>query len=113
MRPESLKLLEDMRQATEELASFTSGKTLDDYLADPLLRRGTERCFEIVGEALSRLRKVDPATAESFSEWRSIISFRNVLIHGYAAIDHRKTWDIVESDLPVLREELQERIASG
>lgn len=31
---------------------------------------------------------------------RDIIAFRNVLIHGYAGIEHRRVWDIAQSALP-------------
>lgn len=67
-----------------------------------------ERCFEIVGEALSQLRKIDPATAQRITDWQAIIGFRNVLIHGYVQVDDAKTWDIVQSEIPVLLAELDE-----
>jgi uncharacterized protein with HEPN domain len=44
--------------------------------------------------------------ARKLLEDRKIISFRNILIHGYSRIDHAKTWDILQQDLPVLRREL-------
>jgi uncharacterized protein with HEPN domain len=34
---------------------------------------------------------------------RDIIAFRNVLIHGYAAIEHERVWRIAETSLPALR----------
>lgn len=73
---------------------------------DEQLRWSVERGFEIIGEALTQLRKIDAVTAESISDWRAIIGFRNVLIHAYAAVDHRKTWDIVNTELPILIQEL-------
>jgi uncharacterized protein with HEPN domain len=106
MTPEARKLLEDMRDAAGDVAAFTAGKSLEDYLADRLLRRAVERSFEIAGEALSQLNKIDPATATSISDYRKIISFRNVLIHGYGKVDDQLTWSIMESDLPTLRREL-------
>ena len=33
---------------------------------------------------------------------REIIGFRNVLIHGYAVIDHARVWRIAEAVLPGL-----------
>jgi len=113
MPPESLKLLTDIAQAADELSAFTAGSDLNRYLSDAMLRRAVERCFEIIGEALAQLRKLDPTTAESISDWRSIISFRNILIHNYGMIDHRKTWDIVESELPVLRQEVNALLADS
>lgn len=46
--------------------------------------------------------------AESITDWQSIIGFRNVLIHGYSKIDPARTWDILQSGLPVLMRELGE-----
>jgi uncharacterized protein with HEPN domain len=82
-----------------------------DYLDDRLLRRAVERSFEIVGEALSQLRKIDEPMATSISDYRKIIGFRNVLIHGYGTVDDELTWSIVEHDLPVLRRELDALLA--
>ena len=65
-----------------------------------------ERGFEIIGEALSQLWKIDPVTTASITDWRGIVGFRSVLIHGYAKVSDIKTWDIVQTELPVLRREL-------
>jgi uncharacterized protein with HEPN domain len=63
------------------VGEFVGGRTFDDYRADPLLRSGVERQFEIIGEALNRLRNLDPGLAERLTNFRRIIAFRNMLIH--------------------------------
>uniref|UniRef100_A0A831X8P9 DUF86 domain-containing protein n=1 Tax=Thermorudis peleae TaxID=1382356 RepID=A0A831X8P9_9BACT len=95
-----------MRQAAELIASFTAGKTFADYEVDALLRSAVERQFEIIGEALARLARLDETLASRISEYRRIIAFRNILIHGYADVDHHIVWDIIESKLPTLRREV-------
>ena len=104
MRPESPKLLEDVRAAAAFILDHTRGKTLDDYLTNDLLRPAVERYFEIIGEGLVRLRTSDPDTLGLIPEHRQIIAFRNVLIHGYDAIDHRRVWDAIENHLPALHQ---------
>lgn len=102
MRLESKKYLLDIQHAASQASEFVSGRTFDDYLATALLRAGVERQCEVVGEALSRLAKLDEAVAKRISEYRRIIAFRNILIHGYAEVDHRLVWDVVTTKIPVL-----------
>ena len=62
--------------------------------------------FEIIGEALTQLRKIDRKPAESITDWRAIIGFRNVLIHGYAIVNPDKTWDIANIEVPLFLQEV-------
>ena len=106
MQLEAKKYLYDIQQAAARLASFTAGKSISDYEQDVMLRSAVERQFEIIGEALNQLSQLDETPAARISEYRRIIAFRNVLIHGYAEVDDRLVWDIAETKLPVLRREV-------
>ena len=106
MRLESRKYLDDMQRAANVLREFTAGRSFDQYRNDAMLRAAVERQFEIVGEAMARLARVDEAVAARISGYRRIIAFRNVLIHGYADVDDRLVWDVVETSLPTLVEEI-------
>lgn len=85
MRPRGY--LWDALRATERLNKFRQGKTFADYQSDDMLKSAVERQFEIVGEALNQLSKVDPGLAAKVPELARIVAFRNVLIHGYAMVD--------------------------
>jgi uncharacterized protein with HEPN domain len=106
MRLEVRKYLYDIQEAARLADRFTSGKDLAGYQGDPMLRFAVERAFAIIGEALAQLARVDPIIAAQFSESRSIIAFRNILIHAYAQVDDRIVWGIVQSKLPVLVREV-------
>lgn len=82
MQLDSKKYLLDIQQAAALAFEFVAGRTRDDYLATPMLRAAVERQCEIVGEALTKLAKLDPPVASRISEHRRVIAFRNILIHG-------------------------------
>jgi uncharacterized protein with HEPN domain len=107
MRLEARKLLEDVRRAGELIAGFVANKGLADYAADPLLRSAVERQFEVIGEALNRLARSDPHVAGKITHTARIIAFRNILIHGYDLVDYEVVWDVIETHLPLLREEVR------
>jgi len=107
MQLEVLKQLEDVRHAADLIFRFVEGKNIQDYVSDPLLRSAVERQFEIIGEALKRLAKSEPAVARQITYTSRIIAFRNVLIHGYDVVEDEVVWDIIETHLPVLRQEVE------
>jgi uncharacterized protein with HEPN domain len=78
MQPESGALLWDDRRGAELIGSFVTERTWSDYLDDPMLRSAVERQFEIIGESLNRLRRVDPETAAGVDDLPRIVAFRNV-----------------------------------
>ena len=107
MRPESKKYLYDIHHAIGLLKQFTVGKSFGDYERDAMLRAAVEREFEIIGEALGQLTKLDEPVAIRISWHQRIIAFRNVLVHQYADVDDRLVWDVVETYLPSLDAEIE------
>jgi uncharacterized protein with HEPN domain len=102
MRLETKKCLEDVRQAAELIAQFTAGKDFADYDADAMLRSAVERQFEIIGEAVKRVAKLDAPIFAEIPETSRIIAFRNILIHGYDVVDNQVVWDVIKYKLPQL-----------
>lgn len=107
--PRSLQAyLWDIEQAASEVIEFTTGKQLNDYENDSMLRAAVERKFEIIGEALSQAQRFFPEIAGRVSSEQQIIAFRNRLIHGYATVRNALVWEIVQMHLPRLRTEVAE-----
>jgi len=82
------------RRAAALVFEFVADRSWEDYKADPMLRSAVERQFEIFGEALSQLGRAAPDLAAGVPDLPRIVAFRNVLIHGYAAIDDRLVWEV-------------------
>ena len=98
----------DIAQAADAIDSFLSGIDAEAYLADEMTSAAVERKFEIIGEALGQLPKVDPDLAARIPDVRAIGAFRNILIHGYAVIDPGRVYAIARSSLPALRTDAHE-----
>ncbi len=113
MQPESAALVWDARRAAELIRSFVEGRTWPDYVDDPMLQSAVERQFEIIGEALNRLARVDPDVAEGIDDLARIVAFRNVLIHGYATIDDAIVWEVATERLSHLVELLTGLLDEG
>ena len=60
-----------------------------------MLHATVERKFEVIGEALVRMRAKDQQPFQRISASQRAISFQNRLVHGYDAIDHQTVWETV------------------
>jgi len=107
MEREAKKLLLDALTSCQAIQEFTAGKSFPDYENSRLLRSATEREFEVIGEALSRLRKIAPAAAAQITSADAIIAFRHRIIHGYDAVDDVIVWNVIHAHLPVLKAETE------
>ncbi len=102
MPRDAKKLIYDIRRACQATLMFCQGRSLDEYLADLMLRSACERQLEIIGEAMTRLRDHHEATFGSVAHGSAIIAFRNRLIHGYDSVDSEIVWDVIERKIPEL-----------
>lgn len=107
MKDEIREYFEDILKEAQEIKEFTSNKDYDKYSKDRLLKAGVERKFEIIGEAMNRIKNQDDDILEKIREYRSIISFRNILAHGYDIVEDRIVWGIIESNLQMLIEDVE------
>ena len=111
MKDEVREYLEDILMEASDIKEFTAGKDLEQYSKDRLLKAGIERKFEIIGEALNRIKSNDDDILEEIRDHRSIISFRNILAHGYDIVEDKVVWGIIENDLDMLIEDAEMLLA--
>lgn len=107
MRRDTLNVLEHILNAVQNVANDTAGMALEEFESDRRTRQLVERNFEIIGEAVNRLRNHDPSVAVRISSHNQIVAFRNALIHGYDRIDYAKVWQAIQESLPILRAEVE------
>ena len=103
----SQKLLIDISSACEEIILFTEDMSIDEFKKDRILQLALERQFEIIGEALYRLDRIDhDHLADNIPEYQKIIGFRNIITHGYDIIDYDVLWDFAKERVPELLEKV-------
>ncbi len=113
MRPDPRVLLADIKSAAEDIIHFIECMDYDTYANDTRTQAAVERKFEIIGEALNRLRQTCPETAERIPTLREAVDFRNLLIHGYAVVIPNRVWDHATYDLPELYRIVQMLLAES
>nr|WP_295783281.1 DUF86 domain-containing protein [Rhodoferax sp.] len=96
-----------MRESALAIQSFTAGMDATAYASNPMAQAAVERKFEVIGEALNQLAKLDAALASRIPDLAQIVAFRNQLIHGYATINVGTVWNIAQNALPALVEAVQ------
>ena len=107
MQDEIKVWLEDIEKAISEINDFLpKPRNFFVFEKDVKTRRAIERNIEIIGEAMSRISKVEPNIPISYS--RKIVDTRNRIIHGYDSVSNDVIWLIAIRYLPVLDREIKE-----
>jgi uncharacterized protein with HEPN domain len=102
MQRDPRAFLWDVREAALAIQSFTAGMASSAYAGNELVQAAVERKFEVIGEALNQLSKLDSSLAERIPDLPQIVAFRNQLIHGYATVNASTVWNIAQTALPTL-----------
>lgn len=69
----------------------------------PMIQDAVIRNFEIIGKATKQLSD-DLRQANSDIRWQQVAGLRDVLIHGYRSVRLIRIWNIIEQDLPLLKD---------
>jgi uncharacterized protein with HEPN domain len=108
MERDARSWLWDVLDAAQAIESFVHELDAASYLKQPIVQSAVERKFLIIGEALNQLSKAEPLLAARIPDLRSIVGFRNLLVHGYADVDHDIVWNAIRNSLPALRQVVQD-----
>ena len=103
MQRDPRAFLWDVRDAALAIQGFVVGMDAAAYEANGMAQAAVERKFEIIGEALNHLSKLDATLAARIPELAQIVAFRNQLIHGYATVRAGTVWNILQNALPPLQ----------
>ena len=109
-----------MRDPKERLRDVLEAITnVERYLArgkeafeqDELLQVWMLRQLQIIGEAVGPLPEEIRARAPEIP-WSKIVGMRNILVHGYFAIDTEVVWQAASRDVPALKPHIERLLAT-
>lgn len=104
-----IKLFNDISASIGLIEEFLGPINLfEQYTVDLKTKSAIERQLGIVGEAVKRIKDIDPNELIAFHS--DIIGFRNILIHNYDGIDDAIVWSIIKEDLTNLKEEVSKKL---
>ena len=103
MRDNRLYLIH-IRDTIDRIRRFTKGGK-KEFLHSELIREATLHCLQTLTESTQRLSS-DFKILYPEIDWQGMAGFRNVLVHGYLAVDYSRVWQIIKKDLADLKRRL-------
>jgi uncharacterized protein with HEPN domain len=97
--------LADITEACDAIEAVLVGVDLTAYRGSRSTRSSVEREFIIIGEAVGVLGRIAPELFDEISHARMVVGFRNILTHGYAAVDDETVFGVATKDILVLKDE--------
>ena len=94
----------DMLEAIQRIEK-DAGRGRQAFVADELIQTYIVHNLQILGEAAAKIPS-DQQREYPELPWPKMIGMRNVLVHNYFNIDLDIVWQVVESELPILKESL-------
>ncbi|RUS95254.1 DUF86 domain-containing protein [Dulcicalothrix desertica PCC 7102] len=96
--------LSNIKECIERIEEYTSGGR-DAFMQTTMIQDAVIRKLEIIGEATKRL---SPELKATYSDvpWKQMAGLRDVLIHDYLKVNLNLVWEIVESNLSELKEQV-------
>ncbi len=105
MQEEIRVWLEDIEKAIIEIDHFLPNpRNFLEFERDLKTIRAVQRNIEIIGEAMSRILKLEPDIL--ITDSRKIVDTRNRIIHGYDNVSNDVIWLIAIKYLPILQQEI-------
>lgn len=103
--------LQDILEAIAKIERYVVGLDLEHFKRDDLRIDAINMNLIIIGEAANA---VPEAIQQRYPnvDWRNIVGLRNVITHEYFRLNLDRIWNVVEVELPRLKQHVERILAA-
>lgn len=78
----------------------------EEFMNSSLIQDAVLRNLEIIGEVT---KKITPELRNYYPNvaWRQMAGLRDILIHDYMGVDLKTVWNVIENELPVIKDKIK------
>ncbi len=105
MYPSTIEFLRHIQSECEYLIKEYNSSSYEEFTGNERLSKAVCRSLEIIGEAVNKIHP-DIKIQHNDIPWREISDLRNRIIHHYFGIDYEIIWDVIENEIPILKEQI-------
>ncbi len=105
MKKDPFVFVNHVLESIQKIEEYTEGLSKDAFAQSSKTQDAVIRNLEIIGEAT---KNISQAFRKKYPQipWQRMTGLRDILIHLYFGIDLNIVWEVVERDLPELKEKL-------
>lgn len=105
MKKISTVYIEDIIESINLVEAYVKNIPEVQFSQDTQLQDSVIRRMVIIGEAANKIPN-DVRALTPTIPWRTIVGFRNVAIHEYASVKMGRVWEIIQTELPILKKNI-------
>lgn len=97
--------LNHILDAIQELEAYLKDTDFNSFMNNSMMRFACIKQMEIIGEASNHI-SIEIKNQLSNITWAQIIGMRNIFVHEYFGVDAKIVWEILQKDIPDLKEKV-------
>ena len=97
--------LQHIRECIQRIEDDTAGG-IEAFRSSRTHQDAVLRNLQVLAESCQRLSEERKSRWQQV-EWKRIAAFRNVLVHDYLGLDLARIWQVIQHDVPHLKETIE------